>query len=280
MHVKMSGYHLPGPVAATTLDFTACFIKPGSKNTLLTKNYTPGANMRQLLIVKLGTTYPSIANRYGDFEDWITSNLKLNPDNIEIRKPFIGETLPDPGNVCGVVVTGSHAMVTTQEKWSEYTAAWIQKVIAAEIPLLGICYGHQLLAHALGGRVGSRSLGSEFGTVDMQLNAGGRDDRLLAGLPRVFQVQVCHSEFVLELPPGANLLASSSKDPHLAFAYGTAAWGVQFHPEFHKGILVSYIQECSDLLRSQGQNPEALIQSAAETPHGKKLLQRFARIVS
>ena len=239
-----------------------------------------GDHMNHLLIVKLGTTFPFIARRYGDFDDWVTSNLGVNPDNIRVRKPFVGENLPDPRNVAGVVVTGSHAMVTNQENWSEYTAVWLRKCIAAETPLLGICYGHQLLAHAMGGSVGPSPQGSEFGTVDMRLNEAARDDRLLADLPPVLQVQVCHSEFVLELPPGATVLASSACDPHLAFAYGAAAWGVQFHPEFDRDILVSYIREFSDLLDMQGQNPEALIQSAADTPHGKQLLQRFARIVS
>ena len=104
-------------------------------------------------------------------------------------------------------------------------------------------------------------------------------DRLLANLPRVLQVQVCHNEFVLELPPDATLLASSARDPHLAFACGPVAWGLQFHPEFNRDVLVSYIQECSDLLRSQGQNPEALIQSATETPYARTLLRRFGQIV-
>jgi GMP synthase (glutamine-hydrolysing) len=154
--------------------------------------------MQHLLIVKLGTPYPFIAKRYGDFDDWITSNLGFNPDNIGIRKPFAGEKLPDSRNVSGVVVTGSHAMVTDQENWSEYTATWLQKVIETETPLLAICYGHQLLAHAMGGRVGPCPQGYEFGTVEVQLNDGARGDRLLASLPRVLQVQVCHSEFVLQ----------------------------------------------------------------------------------
>ncbi len=196
-----------------------------------------------------------------------------------VRKPYAGEKLPGPRNLSGVIVTGSHAMVTDQENWSEYTAAWLQKVIETETPLLGICYGHQLLAHALGGRVGPSPQGGEFGTVEVQLYNEARDDRLLANLPRVLQVQVCHNEFVLELPPDATLLASSARDPHLAFACGPAAWGLQFHPEFNRDVLVSYIQECSDLLRSQGQNPEALIQSATETPYARTLLRRFGQIV-
>jgi GMP synthase (glutamine-hydrolysing) len=236
--------------------------------------------MQELLIVKLGTTYPSIAKRYGDFEDWIISNLGIDPHRIAVAKPFAGERLPDPRPISGAVVTGSHAMVTDGENWSDYTAAWLKKVIAAETPVLGICYGHQLLAHALGGRVGRRPRGGEFGTVDMRLDDGARGDRLLACLPDGAPVQVCHSEFVLELPPGATLLASSARDPHLAFAFGPAAWGVQFHPEFNRDILVSYIRESSNLLRSLGRDPEALMRSAAETPRANALLKRFGQIVS
>ena len=114
----------------------------------------------------------------------------------------------------------------------------------------------------------------------MRLNDGARDDRLRASLPDVVEVQICHREFVLELPPGATRLASSARDPHFALAYGPAAWGVQFHPEFERDILVSYIRECSHLLRCQGQDPEALIESSSSTPRAKALLRRFGQIVS
>jgi GMP synthase (glutamine-hydrolysing) len=170
-------------------------------------------------------------------------------------------------------------MVTDQESWSEYTAGWIQTVIDAETPLLGICYGHQLIAHALGAEVGPHQRGSEFGTVETRLYEKALDDALLGGLPRVLRVHACHSQFVLDLPAGATLLASSDRDPHHALAYGTAAWGVQFHPEFNRAILHSYIRECSDLLQAEGQDPEALLRSTSNTPVGPELLRRFGKIV-
>ena len=249
------------------------------ENELTTKKILSGDAMKTFLIVKLGTTYPLIAERYGDFEDWIISNLELQPDRIGIRRPFAGEDLPAPRDISGVIVTGSHAMVSDQQSWSEYTGEWLTNIVAAEIPVLGICYGHQLLAHALGGKVGPSPRGSEFGTVEMRLADGARDDGLMASLPDMVEVQVCHSEFVLDPPPGATRLASSARDPHLALAYGPAAWGVQFHPEFEKNILVAYIRECSDLLRSQGQDPEALIRSSRAAPRTKALLRRFGQIV-
>ena len=82
-------------------------------------------NLRTVLVIKMGTTFPSLAQRRGDFEDWIIHPLGLDPSRIRVVKPYEGEGLPDPHQLSGVVVTGSHTMVTDRENWSEGTAAWL-----------------------------------------------------------------------------------------------------------------------------------------------------------
>ncbi|WP_251265687.1 glutamine amidotransferase-related protein, partial [Enterobacter hormaechei] len=62
-----------------------------------------------------------------------------------------GGALPDPHAFAGVLVTGSAAFVTDHAEWSERSAAWLRQTAHAGLPVFGICYGHQLLAHALGG---------------------------------------------------------------------------------------------------------------------------------
>jgi GMP synthase (glutamine-hydrolysing) len=236
-------------------------------------------NLRTVLIIKMGTTFPSLAQRRGDFEDWIIHPLRLDSNRIRVVKPYDGEGLPDPHQLSGVVVTGSHTMVTDREGWSEGTAAWLSRVVEDKTPLLGICYGHQLLAHAMGGVVGPNPLGSEFGTIDVRLGEHVSRDSLFAGFPSALRVQVCHAQSVLKLPPGATLLASNDKDPHHAFSIGGAAWGVQFHPEFDADIIKFYIKECTDALRMEGLDPARLLSAAENTPYGEDLLRRFGKII-
>jgi GMP synthase (glutamine-hydrolysing) len=236
-------------------------------------------NLHTVLIIKMGATFPSLAQRRGDFEDWIIHPMGLDPNRIRIVKPYEGEGLPDPHQLSGVVVTGSHTMVTDREDWSEGTAAWLSRIVEDGTPLLGICYGHQLLAHAMGGVVGPNPIGSEFGTVDVRLSEHVARDPLFAGYPSTFRVQACHTQSVLKLPPGATLLASNDSDPHHAFSMGDAAWGVQFHPEFDADIIEFYIKECADTLRAEGLDPTRLRSTAEDTPYGEDLLRRFGKII-
>ncbi len=235
--------------------------------------------MDTLLIVKMGTTLPSLAQRRGDFDDWVRRPLGFAADSIRVVKPYKGERLPDPAGFSGVIVTGSHDMVTDRKEWSEYTGVWIPSVIAAGVPLLGICYGHQLIAQAMGGKVGFNPFGSEFGTVDLQLTEHSAKDLLFRGVPHKIRVHVSHAQSVLSLPPKSTLLASSAKDPHQAYAIGDHVWGVQFHPEYDADIAGTYIKECADDLRAEGLDPEHLLGTLGETPYGERLLRRFGEIV-
>ena len=235
--------------------------------------------MRRVLVIKTGTTLPELRPRRGDYEDWIVERLGLPWERIELVVVYEGETLPDPHEPAGVVVTGSSALVSAREPWSERAAAWLREAVATGTPLLGICYGHQLLAHALGGRVGRNPRGREIGTVALELHAAAREDPLLGGLPAQLKVQATHVESVLELPPGARLLASSATDPHQAFACGERAWGVQFHPEFDAEVVRTYLEVRREEIRGEGIDPESLERTVEESPHGTRLLRRFAELL-
>ena len=96
------------------------------------------------------------------------------------------------------------------------------------VPVLGICYGMQLLVHELGGRVEQADVG-EFGRSDLTVSEPGR---LLAGMPREQTCWMSHRDTVFEAPPGFTALASSSASPVAAVEdVERGVYGIQFHPE-------------------------------------------------
>lgn len=231
------------------------------------------------LIIKTGSTLPQLARRRGDFEDWIIAGAGWRRDQCLVVDVTRGEGLPPPAAVTAVVVTGSHAMVTDRTPWSERAARWLAELVEAGGATLGICYGHQLLAHALGGEVVDNPLGREMGTVAVRLESRADADPLLGGLPDPVLLQVSHTQTVSRLPAGAETLARSAMDRHQAFHVpGTRAWGVQFHPEFAPEVTAVYIEHRRAELVAAGADPEALLSRCVETPAGQQILRRFASL--
>ena len=228
-------------------------------------------------MIKTGCTIDEIKPEYGDFEDWFAEGLGVS-DLLQIDV-FRHQPLPEPGNLAGVLVTGSPAMVSARLDWSEYTARWLRQVVHTGIPVLGVCYGHQLLAHALGGLVGPNPGGRQIGTVRSQLIDNISNDPLFGHLPDTFTAQTSHSEVVLELPPGASRLATSPMDDNFVIRYTENAWGVQFHPEFSARVARDYIRYRADALLEEGLNPQVLLDNITESAESKSVLQKFSELV-
>lgn len=239
---------------------------------------------RTLWIIKTGDTLPAQRARHGDFEDWIARGLNQARASTQLALQTLdartATAWPETSQIAGVVVTGSPAMVTDREPWSERTAAWLASVVAARVPVLGICYGHQLLAHALGGEVARHPAGLEIGTVAVQRLAGAEGDALLGHLPTSFGAQVVHEQTVRRLPPGAVALAANAHEPHHAFRVGPCAWGVQFHPEFSDAVMRDYVACFAPALQRAGMDVAALEQGVQATPESASLLARFAQLAA
>ena len=235
--------------------------------------------MNHILIVKTGSTMDDLKARKGDFEDWILAGMGMERKNARIIDVQDGAPLPSPQGLRGIVITGSHAMVTEHHEWSRQAARWVKHAVGTAVPILGICFGHQLIAHALGGVVGDNPNGREFGTVDVRLNYKAGRDPLFRGLPQTIRVHASHTQSVLTLPPGARVLASSAMDPHHAFVWEDRVWGVQFHPEFDAEITKAYIEAYRTDLQAGGNDVDTLLRSCEDTPYGTALLMRFSRIV-
>lgn len=232
-----------------------------------------------ILILKTGSTHAHIRERLGDFEDWIASGLRQGGDaTVLTHDAMAGGALPAASSLAGVVITGSHAMVSEREPWSEALLPWLRDAVAGGLPVLGICYGHQLLAHALGGEVAHHPQGVEIGTVQVTRRQESDEDPLLGGLPTTFAAQAVHWQSVRKLPPGARWLASSAHEAHHAFRVGERAWGVQFHPEFSDEALRAYLGGMDELLGAQGRDAPAIRAGLQPTPEAASVLPRFAQL--
>jgi GMP synthase (glutamine-hydrolysing) len=227
-----------------------------------------------LLIVQTGSAPAEIRARLGDFPQWFQRGLGLSAADVAIVDVQAGQALPPPHRVKAVVVTGSAAMVTHRHEWSERTAQWLADAVRADVPLLGVCYGHQLLAHALGGRVIDNPRGREIGTVRIDCLAPAARDPLLAAAGD-FPAQATHVQTVADLPANATVLARSSHDDFHAVRYARRAWGVQFHPEFSVAAMRSYLHLRAVALRSEGMDAERLRGAVRPSPRARALLRRF-----
>jgi GMP synthase (glutamine-hydrolysing) len=241
-----------------------------------TRSAPPRRDSEKILIIKTGSTLPSLRSRKGDFEDWIIAGMGVGNEKVTVLDVTAGTALPENGTYGGVVITGSHSMVTDGLRWSERTASWLALEVATGTPTLGICYGHQLLSHALGGLVQKNPLGWELGTVDVTLQEPALKDEILGGWGTEIRVHVSHTQSVLRLPKGAVRLATNARDINQAFRVGRCAWGVQFHPEFDVEIVRAYIDHCRAKLTAEGQDPDRLIREASDVTIGSKILARFA----
>ena len=143
----------------------------------------------------------------------------------------------------GIVLSGGPASV-----YSEGAPALRPELLELGVPVLGICYGMQVMVHALGGRVESADRG-EFGRTDLELTDSG--GRLLAGLPPQQQCWMSHRDSVFEPPEGFSALASSPGSPVAACeSREKGLYGIQFHPE------------------------------VVHTPYGTQILDRFLREIA
>lgn len=240
--------------------------------------------MKNVLLLKAGEATASVRLLVGDYDRWFVQTLGLSDYRFDIVHAHQGVKLPE--GVSGydaVMMTGSPASVTRLEPWMERAAALMVDAAERDIPVLGVCFGHQLLAHAYGGRVVRNPLGREIGTVEVELTAHGQADPLFRGVPRRFAVQATHEDLVPEPPEGTVVLAGNANTAIQALAFRPCSRGVQFHPEVRPDAMRALIQARAERLEedavARGQPPgervPRLLAGIAPTPSGRQILVNF-----
>lgn len=185
------------------------------------------------------------------------------------------EPLPIPlEDLEGVIVLGGQMGVHDEEQFPflRRVKALLRELLLRQTPVLGICLGGQLLAEAAGAVVTSHSCG-ERGALSVELTAAATRDPLFSGLENPLPVYQWHDDS-FALPAGADLLAASDRCPCQGFRLGKA-WGLQFHPEISRHIMLSW---CRDETSRSDFQAEFNVVEERLSETGRRLLANFLSV--
>ena len=210
--------------------------------------------MSRITIIETGAVSEPTRARYGSFPQMFERMIRAADTSIafDVVSVFSGETLPDPGGLQAILITGSPAGVYDEFGWIAPLEEFVRRAYAKEIPTVGVCFGHQLMAQALGGIVRKSEKGWGIGrhVYDVAPGNGVIDGEHIA-------IAASHQDQVIEPPSGARTILSSSFTEHAGLLYGNgSALSVQPHPEFETG----FAHLCCEL--RQGRAPDAVVAQA------------------
>ncbi len=238
--------------------------------------------MRKVAIFNAGSiqrTNPSFhALVGGDYDRLFTEAASLLPADVLAVDLQVGDPLPDPDDLRAVIVTGSPAMVTDRHPWAESAASWLTANLD-RVPILGVCFGHQLIAQALGGKLDWNQAGPEYGTIGVELSEECKRDPLMSELPPSLKAQCAHFQTVTETPRGAVVLARGASGIQ-ALRFSTLAWGIQFHPEYSQRTMSALITTIRDKLSSAGVDVNRTLAAVEPTETARTVLNRFLTIAA
>lgn len=233
----------------------------------------------------VGEPPPEVAGPHGDFPGWfhrIAGDAPIELEAVDGRAARLPRPLAD---YAGFVITGSPASLTTPEPWMEGAVELIRHAYSERVPLLGVCFGHQLIGAAFGGSVIANPAGWEMSSYELEVHHA---DPLFDGLPDRFTANFSHRDIIdpATLSPlnGVTVLASNEAAAVQVVAAGPSVRGVQFHPEMTGAIVSAYIEARAQALAEDAEargdaeaHPAPRLARAVDSPAGEQVFRNFLR---
>jgi GMP synthase (glutamine-hydrolysing) len=224
---------------------------------------------RNVLLLKSGDVAPPLSLLAGDYDRWFAAAFGQENVQLTVVQAHRNQRLPAVRGYDAVIMTGSPLSITQPSPWMFRAAHHMLDAAERGVPVLGVCFGHQLLAKVLGGEVFKNPKGRETGTVQVDLTDAGQKDALFDGIPRA--------------PPKATILAGNANTDVQAAAFGPRIRGVQFHPELSAGGMHALIEARLASLDAEGvaagETPGARIRrlgaALSPAPFARKVLTNF-----
>jgi GMP synthase-like glutamine amidotransferase len=186
----------------------------------------------KLTIIQTGESPQGLRDEFGRYPNQFPAMFTRAGESFDYERVHIldGEALPDPAGLEGIIITGSAAGVYDDLPWMPPLRAFIRDAYAAGTPMLGVCFGHQIMADALGGDVRKSEKGWGIGRHVYQLTA---HPHFMQGAPQSLGLAASHQDQVMAPPDDAEVFLSSDFTPNAGLIYRNGrAISVQPHPEF------------------------------------------------
>ncbi|TVP72201.1 MAG: type 1 glutamine amidotransferase [Rhodobacteraceae bacterium] len=213
-------------------------------------------------ILQTGQAPDALRAAYGDYPALFEALLEGQGFRFVTWHVEAMEFPDSPDQADGWLITGSRHGVYEDHPFIAPLEQFIRDALGGGRPVVGICFGHQIMAQALGGRVEKFAGGW----------AVGAQEYLLDG--RAVTLNAWHQDQVITPPEGARTLASNAFCAHAALAYGKAGLSVQAHPEFDDRFIQGLIDT-----RGRGVVPEPLLQGAEARKGAARDAPEIARMI-